>query len=261
MIKAAASDGQVFGFSDVHADRLARYQRRVVRWQRTAARRDKGGRNRHKANQRVARYKQAQAHIRGEFAHQTSHQLVSDPRHLLFVFEALKLQNMTRSAKGTPGAPGTHVKAKAGLNRALLESALGQTRRYTEYKARRAGKLAIDVPPFNSSRECRVCGHVHQDNRLTQALFVCQACGHTENADTNASCVIQARGVDLILSGQWKVKEKKRCAIRKQVGRDSPEPALETAPTLTEFSVRRETGNGLARGTSMWEALATVQRT
>lgn len=31
------------------------------------------------------------------------------------------------------------------------------------------------------------CGHAEADNRPMQAVFHCQACGHTENADTNAA--------------------------------------------------------------------------
>lgn len=255
----AGSDGRSFCFIEAHQTRLDRAERYAKRWQRIAARRTKGGRNRAKANSRVARYKQAQANIRREFAHQTSHALASDPRYLLFVFEALKVGNMTRSAKGTVAEPGRKVRQKAGLNRAILASSWGQTKQYLQYKARRAGKLVVEVPPFHSSQECAACGHTSPDNRLSQSQFVCQACGHFNNADRNAAEVIQARGADLILSGGWKAKEKKRCAITKQVGRDSPEPASALMPTPTESSVRREHGNALSQGTKKWEASTTSQ--
>lgn len=35
-------------------------------------------------------------------------------------FEDLRIRNMTRSAKGTGGKPGSNVRAKSGLNRAIL---------------------------------------------------------------------------------------------------------------------------------------------
>ncbi|HET6460649.1 MAG TPA: zinc ribbon domain-containing protein [Syntrophales bacterium] len=38
------------------------------------------------------------------------------------------------------------------------------------------------------------CSHTHPENRQTQALFVCQNCGFTENADFNASLVIKKEG-------------------------------------------------------------------
>lgn len=188
----------------------------------------------------MARYRQSQANTRREFAHQASHALAVDPRYLLYVFEALKVKNMTRSAKGTIEEPGSNVRQKAGLNRSILASAWGQTKQYLQYKARRAGKLVVEVPPFHSSQECGRCGHTHPDNRRTQSEFVCQACGHTENADRNAARVIQSRGVRLILFGE-------------------SEPALETVPTPTEFSVSRETVFRSTQGTSKWEAQATTQ--
>jgi putative transposase len=261
VVSLAGSDGQDFDFLDAHQKRLAKYDKSAKRWQRIAARRNKGGRNRNKAHARVARYRQAQANIRREFAHQASHALASDPRYLLYVFEALQIKNMTRSAKGDAENHGRNVRAKAGLNRSILASSWGQTKQYLQYKARRAGKLVVEVPPFHSSQECGQCGHTHPNNRKTQSEFVCQACGHSDNADRNAARVIQARGVHLILSGEWKKKETKKCGIlSKKVGRDAPEPAGETLSTPTEFNVRREGGNAFTQGTAMWEAANTSQQ-
>jgi len=205
-IPLAGSDGCDYDFSQAHQARMDKCNRKAKRWQRIAARRTKGGSNRRKANARVARYRQAQANIRREFAHQTSRALVNDPRYLLYVFEALQVKNITRSARGTKEAPGKQVRQKAGLNRSILACAWGQTKLYAQYKARRAGKLVVEVPPHHSSQECAACGHVSRDNRLAQAAFVCQACGHHDHADRNAARVIQARGVNLVLSGKWKAR-------------------------------------------------------
>lgn len=49
------------------------------------------------------------------------------------------------------------------------------------------------VPPYYTSLECSNCGHIEKGNRLSQELFVCQKCGHTDNADENASKVILKR--------------------------------------------------------------------
>ena len=68
-----------------------------------------------------------------------------------------------------------------------------QLRSFIEYKARRAGVLVKVIDGAYTSQECSVCGFVHPDNRLTQAAFCCRACGHTENADINASVNIAAR--------------------------------------------------------------------
>lgn len=49
------------------------------------------------------------------------------------------------------------------------------------------------VLPFYTSQECSVCGHRDKRNRLSQEEFVCQKCGHSDNADTNASQTILKR--------------------------------------------------------------------
>ena len=39
------------------------------------------------------------------------------------------------------------------------------------------------VSPWKTSQTCPICGHVEQKNRLSQELFCCQKCGHSDNAD------------------------------------------------------------------------------
>lgn len=65
--------------------------------------------------------------------------------------------------------------------------AFRQLRSFIEYKAQRAGVTVQVIDGAYTSQQCSVCGFVHPDNRLTQAAFRCLACGHTENADLNAS--------------------------------------------------------------------------
>jgi putative transposase len=156
-------------------------------------------------------------------AHKASRALVDDLQARLFVFEDLRTKNMTRSAKGTVDKPGRNVRQKAGLNRAILHSAWGRIHQLTRYKARRMGKLAIAVPPHHSSQECRLCGFTAPGNRLTQAEFACQRCGHAENADFNAAGVVKLRGVRLLLAGEIEFKTPRRSGIRKQLGPERSE--------------------------------------
>ncbi|MHB1899776.1 MAG: zinc ribbon domain-containing protein [Leptospirillum sp.] len=74
----------------------------------------------------------------------------------------------------------------------------------------------IKVPPQFSSQECAHCGHIHPDNRPSQAEFVCQRCGLTGNADQNASRVIAQRGIRLLLEGTIQKKRVRRCGIGKE---------------------------------------------
>ena len=107
------------------------------------------------------------------------------------------------------------ARAKAGLNRAILSSGWGRVRQYTTYKAARRNQLVIAVPPHYTSQECCRCGHIHPDNRKTQSRFVCQRCGHAENADTNAAKVQRKRGIALLREGV-KAKPVKRAAVRRK---------------------------------------------
>ena len=56
-----------------------------------------------------------------------------------------------------------------------------------QYKAGQVGIKVNVVNPKYSSQRCSKCGHIHQDNRVTQAKFSCQSCGFEDNADYNAS--------------------------------------------------------------------------
>jgi putative transposase len=258
----AGSDYQQFDFSRVQAKRLLKMERHKKRWQRRQARRIQGSARWAKAKRRVAHYQRYGADVRREVAHQASHALASDPRYKLFVFEALKVQNMTAKPKPKQNEQGRWIKngaaAKAGLNKSILASTWGQTKTYLEYKARRQGKLVIEVPPFYSSQECAVCGHVHQDNRVSQSEFVCLSCGNTDHADHNAAKVIAMRGVRQLLAGKCVQKEKKRCGItRKKVGAEGSEPIAATQSTPGETEVSRKGGSTPALWSLIQETPAT----
>ena len=63
------------------------------------------------------------ANRRKNHVHQATAKLVR--QHGLIVTEELSIGNMTASAKGTVDNPGKNVKQKAGLNRAILDTAPG----------------------------------------------------------------------------------------------------------------------------------------
>jgi putative transposase len=244
----AASDGQLFEFSAIQKKRVANQEKHKKRWQKRQARRVKGSSNWVKAKRKVARYQRYGGDVRRDVAHKTSHALAVDPRYKLFVFEALKVKNMTKKAKPKQDEQGRWLRngarAKSGLNKSILASAWGQTKVYLQYKARRQGKLVIEVPAFYSSQECGSCGHIHQDNRVSQSVFVCQSCGHTDHADHNAAKVIAARGVKQLLAGRGVKKEKKTCRItRQKVGAEGSKPGAAIPPTLGETEVSRLGGN------------------
>lgn len=73
-----------------------------------------------------------------------------------------------------------------------------------EYKAKEQGIEIIKVNPRYTSKRCSKCGCIHEDNRdckNNQAKFECKVCGHSENADINASKNIAIPDIDNIIKG------------------------------------------------------------
>ena len=64
---------------------------------------------------------------------------------------------------------------------------------FIQYKAYLLGIPVVVVNPKYTSQQCSVCGFVSKENRKSQAEFVCQVCGHRENADINAAKNIASR--------------------------------------------------------------------
>ena len=122
---------------------------------------------------------------RNDFLHKLSDQLSKN--HAVIVLEKLRVKNMTGSARGTIENPGKNVAQKAGLNRAIMRQGWGEFARQVKYKCEWRGGLFRQVAPEYTSQTCSECDFLHADNRKTQALFVCLACGYTDNADRNAA--------------------------------------------------------------------------
>jgi transposase len=78
---------------------------------------------------------------------------------------------------------------KAGLNRGILANAWGALVNRLEHNA--TGRVER-VNPAYTSQTCSVCGQCAPENRESQAVFRCVACGHRANADVNAAVNIAA---------------------------------------------------------------------
>ena len=80
--------------------------------------------------------------------------------HGTVVLEALKVRNMSASAKGTAAEPGKMVRQKAGLNRAILDQGWGGFRIMLGYKLADRGGRLIEVSAAYTSQTCAACGVV-----------------------------------------------------------------------------------------------------
>ncbi|URM98074.1 transposase [Actinomadura madurae] len=177
-VSAALSSGEL-----LHAPALTgREAERLRRLQRRLARAAKGSNRRTRIKAAIARVKAREADRRRDWVEKATTGLAAG--FDVIAVEDLNVRGMTRSARGTIDAPGAGVGAKAGLNRAILASGWGVLVARLEDKA--PGRV-IKVDPRYTSQTCHGCGHRASENRESQAVFWCVACGHRAHADVNAA--------------------------------------------------------------------------
>lgn len=177
-VGAALSTGELLNVPGLSPGR----RRRLLGLQRKLARAKRGSNRRARVKLAIAELKAWEADARRDWCQKVSTDLAR--RFDAIRVEDLKIANMTRSAKGTIGAPGRNVRQKAGLNRQIAASGWGLLVRCLEQKA--PGRVEKINPAYTSQR-CSVCGHVDRESRKSQARFRCTACGYIANADVNAA--------------------------------------------------------------------------
>lgn len=110
--------------------------------------------------------------------------------------EDLRIANMVRKPKPKkdPNNPTAFLpngaNAKAALNKEILASSWGKFATRLDHKM-----VIARINPKNTSRECRVCHYTAEENRKSQAVFLCMSCGHGEHADINAAKNIEHRAL------------------------------------------------------------------
>jgi len=140
VIPLMASAGEPYDFSQTQKQRLHRKEINRKRYERRMARRQKDSNRRQRAAQKIAAYHAYAGNVRKDFAHKTSRKLV-DSDNQVIVFEDLSIKNMTKAPAPKQGENGKYIKngaaAKAGLNKAILNSAWGKVKQFTSYKGGR----------------------------------------------------------------------------------------------------------------------------
>ncbi len=182
------------GVKVLHPRFLRKAERRLKRLQRNFAKTRKGSGNNDRARRLLAVQSLKVSRQRADFGHKLSAELVR--KHDLIVFEDLKVRNMVRN----------HALAKS-----ITDAGWGRLRSFSEYKAARAGKLVVRVPPAYSTQECYYCGTLNQIP-LSVRVFDCRGCNRMFDRDFNAAWIVLKRGLA-------------------QVGQDMPElTPVETGP-------------------------------
>jgi putative transposase len=179
---------------------LREHQTKLARLQKDLARKTKFSRNWHKQKNKISKLHSKIANIRNDFVHKVTTAISKSYAYV--TVEALKVKNMSKSAKGTAAKHGKMVKQKAGLNKSILDQGWGMFRQFLAYKLKyNYGTELIEVNPQYTSQKCSSCGHIHADNRKNQASFKCVQCGLSMNADLNASLNIKAAGLAVLACG------------------------------------------------------------
>ncbi len=116
------------------------------------------------------------------------------------------------------------------MARFLKQSQFAKLQQMLTYKAERLGLPApIEVPAHYTSKTCAACGQKDPANRPRkdaagkpiQDVFRCVACGHTANADANASQIIALRGLHQIENGgKFKKFDLFQQWLKEVIGRD-----------------------------------------
>ena len=189
------SDGQHHRAPRIRDRQAARY----LALQQRMARQHKKSRKRERTRRAMAGIAAEVTRRRQDWAEKISTRLVVG--NDVIVLEKLNTKGMVRKPepKPDPGQPGAFLpnraRAKAGLSRGILASCWGTLSTRLEQKTAASGATALFVNPRFSSQECRACGHTAKENRESQAVFLCVACGHADHADANAAKNVLARGL------------------------------------------------------------------
>ena len=173
---------------------LARHARQLATNQKRLARQCRGSNRRAKTRKRIAGIHARIADCRREALHRVTSTIVHESQ--VICIETLAVAQLTRSAKGTRRRPGTGVKAKSRLNRALLDASMAELLRQLEYKADWYGRTCVAVDrDFPSSGLCHVCGEVNGELTIDETQWTCAGCGTHHDRDENAAINIEAAGL------------------------------------------------------------------
>ncbi len=134
-----------------------KHEVKLRRAQRAMSRKTKFSNNWKKAKARIQRIHACIGNARLDYLHKAT-TTISENQAMVCI-EDLKVRNMSKSAAGTTEQLGKNVKAKSGLNKAILDQ-LVRVGRQLEYKLAWNGGWLIAVPPQHTSRTCCCGGHV-----------------------------------------------------------------------------------------------------
>lgn len=169
---AITSEGETFENPKAYKSHLKKLQR----YQRMISRRVKGSKNKQKSITKLSRVHKRVADIRNDTVHKLTTSLVK-AKPKVIVIETLKPKNMSKNHK---------------LAQSVLDSSFGKIKDALKYKCAWNGIHLIMAPTFYaSSKYCSVCGHKHNELKLSDREWTCGNCGTHLDRDVNAAKNLQ----------------------------------------------------------------------
>ena len=148
-------------------------ERELRRRQRALSRCKKKSKRRKKVRAKLAKAHEKVKNIRGTYLHQVAAKIVKD--FDLIAVEDLDIKQMMAKDKKGPR-----------LAKSIADASWGRLIELVAYKAERAGKRLVKVPPHYTSQDCSGCG-----TRVRKSLSVrthkCPSCGLVLCRDQNAA--------------------------------------------------------------------------
>jgi len=172
----ADSEGEVI--DNPHFLKESEKQLRVR--QRALSRCKKGSEGRKEARILVAKSHEHIVNQRRNFQHEKANYYIEN--YGTICFENLMIKNMVRN----------HHLAKA-----ISDASWGSFFNMLKYKAEYAGRIAIEVPPHNSSQICSGCGQVVAKS-LSVRTHICPYCGLVLDRDVNAANNHKHKGLEIL---------------------------------------------------------------
>ena len=150
---------------------LKRYERKLKRLQRQLSRKVKGSRNWYKLKDKLAKQHYRIMCIRQDAQHKASIAIISSASRI--GIESLNVAGMLKNHR---------------LARALSDASLSSFLEMLKTKAERINVEIVEADTFYpSSKTCSHCGVVDSDLSLSDRIYHCGACGHTQDRDLNAA--------------------------------------------------------------------------
>jgi len=165
---------------------------------------------------RIAKLYEKATNIKNDFLHKVScdigknhtcviredldiKKMTMSQRRIRLHADPVYLEKLMRRKKEKPWLKSLYD--KRDLNRRILSLSWGMFNSMVEYKVTRNLGFVVKVDPAYTSQRCSECSYTAEENRKTQAEFICQDCGFSCNADHNAARNIYQRGILSLQAG------------------------------------------------------------